>query len=200
MHAGMVGRMLIEKLARIPATCDIASEFRYSDPILSKSTLVVLISQSGETADTLAALRLARERGAVTLAVVNVTGSSIAREADYVIHTFAGPEIAVASTKAYSVQLAVLYLMAIRFAFANARISRERACELTSGLLGAIEATSEVLGLDEDIKEYIKRYQRLGDLFFLGRGLDYALSMEGSLKLKEISYIHCEAYAAGELH
>ncbi len=199
MHAGMIGKNLIERLARIPVECDIASEFRYRDPILGKHSLVLLISQSGETADTLAALRLARERGATTLAVVNVTGSSIAREADYVIRTFAGPEIAVASTKAYSVQLSVMYLIAIRLALANRAVDDARARELTSGLLDAIETTKDVLGLNVEIKEYIKRYESLRDLFFLGRGLDYALSMEGSLKLKEISYIHCEAYAAGEL-
>lgn len=199
MHAGMLGKALIEKLARIPVECDIASEFRYRDPILTPRTLVLLISQSGETADTLAALRLAKERGITTLAVVNVTGSSIAREADYVIHTYAGPEIAVASTKAYSVQLSVMYLIAFKLALANRRISGEEAQNLTKGLLHAIDATEQVLTLGTDIQEYIKRYQTLKDLFFLGRGLDYALSMEGSLKLKEISYIHCEAYAAGEL-
>ncbi len=199
MHAGMLGKALIEKLARIPVECDIASEFRYRDPILTPHTLVLLISQSGETADTLAALRLAKERGVTTLAVVNVTGSSIAREADYVIHTYAGPEIAVASTKAYSVQLSVMYLIAFKLALANRRISGDEAQNLTAGLLRAIDATEQVLTLNADIQEYIKRYQTLKDLFFLGRGLDYALSMEGSLKLKEISYIHCEAYAAGEL-
>ncbi len=199
MHAGMLGKALIEKLARIPVECDIASEFRYRDPILTPRTLVLLISQSGETADTLAALRLAKERGVTTLAVVNVTGSSIAREADHVIHTYAGPEIAVASTKAYSVQLSVMYLIAFKLALANHSISGEEAQNLTAGLLQAIDATEQVLTLNADIQEYIKRYQTLKDLFFLGRGLDYALSMEGSLKLKEISYIHCEAYAAGEL-
>lgn len=199
MHAGMLGKMLIEKLARIPVECDIASEFRYRDPILNLHTLVLLISQSGETADTLAALRLARERGITTLAVVNVTGSSIAREADYVIHTYAGPEIAVASTKAFSVQLSILYLIAFKLAFARRLIDEKNVQELTCGLLHAIDATEQVLTLDADIKDYIQRYKTLNDLFFLGRGLDYALSMEGSLKLKEISYIHCEAYAAGEL-
>ncbi len=199
MYAGMIGKSLIEKLARIPVECDVASEFRYRDPILTKRTLVLLISQSGETADTLAALRLARERGVTTLAVVNVIGSSIAREADYVIHTFAGPEIAVASTKAYSTQLSALYLIAIKLGIANAKLSADETRALTGGLLRAIDSTPQVLGLDAEIKQYIKRYKELKDLFFLGRGLDYALSMEGSLKLKEISYIHCEAYAAGEL-
>ena len=199
MHAGMVGKTLIEKLARIPVECDIASEFRYRDPIISSRSLVIVISQSGETADTLAALRLAKKQGATVLAIVNVVGSSIAREADHVIHTFAGPEIAVASTKAYSAQLSVLYLLAIKLAYANGKISKEETQKLTEGLQGAIDATKPVLDLNEEIQEYIKRYETLKDLFFLGRGLDYALSMEGSLKLKEISYIHCEAYAAGEL-
>lgn len=199
MHAGMLGKMLIERLARIPVECDIASEFRYRDPILTDRSLVLLISQSGETADTLAALRLAKARGAVTLAVVNVTGSSIAREADYVIHTFAGPEIAVASTKAYSVQLGIMYLTAIKLAMSGGRLTEEQAQLAAAELIKAIETTSAVLNVDDEIKEYITRYKTLKDLFFLGRGLDYALSMEGSLKLKEISYIHCEAYAAGEL-
>ena len=199
MHAGMVGKYLIEKLARIPVECVIASEFRYQEPILTKNTLVVLISQSGETADTLAALRLAKSQNVTTLAVVNVIGSSIDREADYVIHTYAGPEIAVASTKAYSVQLSVMYLMAIRFSLACGKQEESRCRELTQQLLEAIETTSKALEFSADVEEYIKRYQTLKDLFFLGRGLDYSLAMEGSLKLKEISYIHCEAYAAGEL-
>lgn len=199
MHAGMVGRILIERLARIPVECDIASEFRYRNPILTKDTLVLLISQSGETADTLAALRLARQCGATTLAVVNVTGSSIAREADYVIHTYAGPEIAVASTKAYSVQLSVMYMVAFKLAVASGQLTADQCRTLTASLLQAVDATKQALALDAEIEGYVKRYKTLKDLFFLGRGLDYALSMEGSLKLKEISYIHCEAYAAGEL-
>lgn len=198
-HAGMLGKSLIERLARIPVECDIASEFRYRSPLLGRRTLAVLISQSGETADTLAALRLAKESGSTTLAIVNVTGSSIAREADYVIHTFAGPEIAVASTKAFSVQLGIMYLIAIKLALACGACRPEKARELTQGLLDAIEATSMVFRLDSAIREYAHTYEELHDLFFLGRGLDYALAMEGSLKLKEISYIHCEAYAAGEL-
>ena len=198
-HAAMVGKHLIEKLARIPVECEVASEFRYRNPILSPARLVMVISQSGETADTLAALRLAKASGAPTLAVVNVTGSSIAREADYVIHTFAGPEIAVASTKAYSVQLAVMYLLAIRFALAKGQLSEIGARAYTGELMQAIEATKHILNLTDELREYIKRYETLHDLFFLGRGLDYPLAMEGSLKLKEISYIHCEAYAAGEL-
>ena len=199
MHAGMLGKALIEKLARIPVETDIASEFRYRNPIMDKTTLVIVISQSGETADTLAALRLAKQHGVTTLAIVNVTGSSIAREADYIIHTYAGPEIAVASTKAYSVQLSVMYMIAIKMALAKQEITTNQARELTSSLMHAIETTEKSILLDEQIKAYIKRYENLNDLFFLGRGLDYALGLEGSLKLKEISYIHCEAYAAGEL-
>ena len=198
-HAGMLGKGLIERLARIPVECEIASEFRYRSPLLDRRTLVILISQSGETADTLAALRLARESGSTTLAVVNVTGSTIAREADYVIHTFAGPEIAVASTKAFSVQLAVMYLIAIKLALAGGRCQPDEARSLIHNLLEAIEATLKVFDLDSAIQKYAQSYVELKDLFFLGRGLDYSLAMEGSLKLKEISYIHCEAYAAGEL-
>lgn len=199
MHAGLVGKTLIEKLARIPVQCEVASEFRYGDPILSPETMVLLISQSGETADTLAALRLAKKQGATTLAVVNVTGSSIARESDYVIHTYAGPEIAVASTKAYSVQLGIMYLTALKLAYANGKLTAEDTRAYTEELLSAIAHTSDVLKMDNTIKEYVTRYKALNDLFFIGRGLDYPLSMEGSLKLKEISYIHCESYAAGEL-
>ena len=199
MHCGMVGKYLIEQLARVRAECDVASEFRYRNPILSPTSLVILISQSGETADTLAALRLAKERGITTLAVVNVAGSTIAREADYVIHTFAGPEIAVASTKAYSVQLGILYLIAIRLGMASSNLSRERAQELVEGLWNAVGSVEQMLQMGPEIQEYIKRYASLRDLFFLGRGLDYPVAMEGSLKLKEVSYIHCEAYAAGEL-
>ncbi len=198
-HAGMLGKGLIERLARIPVECEIASEFRYRSPLLDRRTLVILISQSGETADTLAALRLARESGSTTLAVVNVTGSTIAREADYIIHTFAGPEIAVASTKAFSVQLAVMYLIAIKLALAGGRCQPDEARSLIHNLLEAIEATLKVFDLDSAIQKYAQSYVELKDLFFLGRGLDYSLAMEGSLKLKEISYIHCEAYAAGEL-
>lgn len=198
-HAGMLGKRLIEGLARMPVECEIASEFRYGNPLIGRNTLVILISQSGETADTLAALRLAREAGATTLAIVNVTGSSIAREADYVIHTFAGPEIAVASTKAFSVQLGVMYLAAIKFALAGGVCRPDEARRLVKGLLEAVEASSRVFGLNDAIRERARDYISLRDLFFLGRGLDYALAMEGSLKLKEISYIHCEAYAAGEM-
>jgi len=199
MHAGMVGKSILQQLARIDVDVEVASEFRYSNPILSRQQLLIVISQSGETADTLAALRLAKSQGITTLAVVNVTGSSIAREADYVIHTYAGPEIAVASTKAYSVQLSVLYLIAIRLALDTGKIDAAKAKKLTSELYNSIAKIEVVLKKDLEIEDFCSRYSKIQDLFFLGRGLDYALSLEGSLKLKEISYIHCEAYAAGEL-
>ncbi len=199
MHAGMLGKSLIETLARIPVETEIASEFRYKNPILSEDCLVILISQSGETADTLAALRLAKQKGAATLAVVNVAGSSIEREADAVLHTYAGPEIAVASTKAYSAQLAVMYLLAIKLAMVHGAADAKEARKLTEGLLDAVKHTTETLKLSTSIRKYVVIFKYLKDLFFLGRGLDNMLAMEGSLKLKEISYIHCEAYAAGEL-
>lgn len=199
MHAGMVGRMVIEKLARLPVDVDIASEFRYRDPILTPRHLVVVVSQSGETADTLAALRLSKDRGCPVLAIVNVAGSTIAREADHVLYTFAGPEIAVASTKAYSVQLGVLYLMGIRIALEKGRVSEEEARALISGLLDTVEKTQKCLEMAEPIRKIAETYRETGSLFFIGRGFDYPLCCEGSLKLKEISYIHCEAYAAGEL-
>ncbi len=200
MHAGLIGKAAIEKLARIPTEVCIASEFRYADPILTPQDLVVIISQSGETADTLAALRLSKEKGAHTLAVVNVIGSSIAREADSSIFTWAGPEIAVASTKAYSVQSAVMYLIAMRLALATGTTERQRIVELTAELLRmprVVEATIEQL--EPICRTLAAENIETRDLFFIGRGIDYYLSMEGSLKLKEISYIHSEAYAAGEL-
>lgn len=199
MYAGMVGRQIIEQLARIPVNVDMASEFRYRNPILSEKDMVIIISQSGETADTLAALRLAKSRGAFTLAIVNVVGSSIAREADSVIYTWAGPEIAVASTKAYSVQLSILYLLAFRIAFANNKISKEKVKELTAQLLTVPDKMKEILDDTTKCKFCASKFQNSHNLFFIGRGLDYALSMEAALKLKEISYIHSEAYAAGEL-
>ena len=198
-HAGMVGKSLIEKLARIPVEVDLASEFRYRNPILTPDTLAVVVSQSGETADTLAALRLARQRGINTLAIVNVAGSSIAREADYVVHTHAGPEIAVASTKAFSVQISIFYLLAFSFAKANSTITNDEIIKLTDNLLDAIEKTKDVLPCSEKLKEFAKNFLDTKSLFYLGRGVDHSLAMEGSLKLKEISYIHSEAYAAGEL-
>lgn len=199
MHAGLVGKNMIERLCRVPVTVDIASEFRYQNPILNEKTLLITISQSGETADTLAALRLAKERGAKTLSVVNVKGSSIARESDHVLYTHAGPEVAVASTKAYTVQLSVMYLIAFRFALVSGNISKEEASEYMTKMMDTIEKVEEALSYDSQIEHIAKRLTKADDIFFLGRGLDYALSCEGSLKLKEISYIHSEAYAAGEL-
>lgn len=199
MHAGLIGRAMLEKLLRLPATVEVASEFRYQDPIIDKNTLVITISQSGETADTLAALKLSRERGASTLSIVNVKGSSIARESDYVLYTHAGPEIAVASTKAYTAQLACLYLLAFRFGFATGKLEKEVCMDEMQQLLSIIPAVEETLAQDKVIEEISKQLTEKEDLFFIGRGLDYALSCEGSIKLKEISYIHSEAYAAGEL-
>jgi glucosamine--fructose-6-phosphate aminotransferase (isomerizing) len=199
MHAGMVGKVAIEKLARVPALVDIASEFRYRDPILAPNDLVVIISQSGETSDTLAALRLAKERGVRVLAIVNVVGSSIARAADYVMYTYAGPEIAVASTKAYTVQLCVLYLLALRMALARGTQTEAEVRRLTAELLRAPQVIQPLLDDCEKIKYLASKFMNTQDCFFIGRGFDYALSMEGSLKLKEISYVHSDAYAAGEL-
>ena len=199
MHAGMVGSAAIEKLARVPALVDIASEFRYRDPILSKKDLMIIISQSGETSDTLAALRLAKEQGVPVLAVVNVVGSSIARAADYVLYTHAGPEIAVASTKAYTVQLCVLYLFALRLAMAKGKLDEAEARRLTAQLQASADLQQPILDDCERIKYLASQFMNSTDLFFMGRGFDYALSLEGSLKLKEISYIHSDAYAAGEL-
>ena len=199
MHAGMVGKTAIERFARVPVDVDIASEFRYRDPILSQDDLVIIISQSGETLDTLAALKLAKERGAKTLAVVNVVGSSIARAADWVIYTLAGPEIAVASTKAYSVQLAVMYLFALRLSLAKKTQPEEEIRRLTAELQRIPDQLAPLLSNCNEIKYLASQFMNSDDLFFMGRGFDYALSLEGSLKLKEISYVHSEAYAAGEL-
>ena len=199
MHAGMVGKSAIETLARVPAEVEIASEFRYRDPILNKNDLVVIISQSGETSDTLAALKLAKSRGVPVLAIVNVVGSSIARAADYVMYTYAGPEIAVASTKAYMVQMCVLYLFALRLAYAKGTLSEAETRRYTVQLLRAPEVIKPRLADCEQIKYLASRYVNTQSCFFIGRGFDYALSLEGSLKLKEISYVHSDAYAAGEL-
>lgn len=199
MHAGMVGKTAIEALARVPAEVDIASEFRYRDPILKPEDLVIIISQSGETSDTLAALKLAKSRGVPVLAIVNVVGSSIARAADYVMYTYAGPEIAVASTKAYMVQLCVLYLFALRLAYARGQLTEEKTKYYTAQLLHASEVIKPRLADCEQIKYLASRYVNTQSCFFIGRGFDYALSLEGSLKLKEISYVHSDAYAAGEL-
>ena len=199
MHAGMVGKAAIETLARVPAEVDIASEFRYRDPILNKDDLVIIISQSGETSDTLAALKLAKSRGVPVLAIVNVVGSSIARAADYILYTYAGPEIAVASTKAYVVQMCVLYLFALRLAYARGKLEEVETKRLTAELLRAGEVIKPRLDDCEQIKYLASRFVNTQSCFFIGRGFDYALSLEGSLKLKEISYVHSDAYAAGEL-
>lgn len=198
-HTGVTSKYIFEGLARIPVEVDLASEFRYRDPILEDGALVIIISQSGETADSLAALRLAKEKGVTTLGIVNVVGSSIAREADKVMYTWAGPEIAVATTKAYSCQLVAQYLLAIKFAQVRGQITQEEMkCYLREieMLPNQIES---LLGNKERIQKFANRYIAAKDVFFIGRGIDYAISLEGSLKLKEISYIHSEAYAAGEL-
>ena len=199
MHAGMVGKAAIEALARVPAQVEIASEFRYRNPILRPEDLVIIISQSGETSETLAALKLAKSRGVPVLAIVNVVGSSIARAADYVMYTYAGPEIAVASTKAYMVQMCVLYLFALRLAYARGMQTDAEIRRLTAELLRAGEVIKPRLADCEQIKYLASRFVNTQSCFFIGRGFDYSLSLEGSLKLKEISYVHSDAYAAGEL-
>ncbi len=198
-HAGLVGKYVIEKLARIPVEVDLASEFRYRDPLLDARTLVVVISQSGETADTLAALREARARGCRVLAVTNVVGSTVAREADEVIYTWAGPEIAVASTKAYTTQVLVMYLLGLLFAKARGTRTGAEVAEITAALRKLPDQVDLILEQKECLDELARKYCRCEDVFFIGRGLDYAVALEGALKLKEISYIHAEAYAAGEL-
>lgn len=200
MHAGLVGKAMIERLARVPVNVEIASEFRYRDPILGAKDLVILISQSGETADTLAALRHSRSKGVRTLAIVNVIGSSVAREADDVVYTWAGPEIAVASTKAYSVQCALLYLLAVKFAMAHGKLSEESARRICASLLTDVpKAVEAALKLSEKVYDAATELVAAEHLFYIGRDIDCALCTEASLKLKEISYIHSEAYAAGEL-
>lgn len=199
MHAGLIGKVLIEKRVRIPVGVEIASEFRYASPIIDSKTLVIVISQSGETIDTLASLRLAKELGAVTLGIVNVKGSTIARESDYVFYTHAGPEIAVASTKAYTVQIAALCLLTMRFALVKKTLGKGEITRDFALLKESMECVKRSLLLEEEIQEMTACLTEAKDLFFIGRGIDYALSCEGSIKLKEISYIHSEAYAAGEL-
>ncbi|MDO5560736.1 MAG: glutamine--fructose-6-phosphate transaminase (isomerizing) [Oscillospiraceae bacterium] len=199
MHAGVVGKYVIEKLARVPVTVDIASEFRYRDPLVGEGDLVIIISQSGETADSLAALRLSKDRGADTLAIVNAKGSSIAREADMLIYTHAGPEIAVASTKAYMVQIAVMYLLAFEIALAKKVIDEDEGKRLIKELEAVPDVIQKILEEKPDTQFAASKLINTDSLLYIGRGLDYALSMEGSLKLKEISYIHSESYAAGEL-
>ena len=198
-HTGVTNKYVFEGLARIPVEVDLASEFRYRNPILEEGALVIIISQSGETADSLAALRLAKERGCTTLGIVNVVGSSIAREADKVMYTWAGPEISVATTKAYSCQLVAQYLLALKFAEVRGKITKKELAEYLHEIEMLPNQIESLLGNKERIQRFANRYVAAKDVFFIGRGIDYAISMEGSLKLKEISYIHSEAYAAGEL-
>ena len=198
-HAGMVGQYVIEDLAEIPVRAELASEFRYKKMLLDKDALVIVISQSGETADTLAALRAARENGIRTLAVVNVVGSTIAREAENVLYTMAGPEIAVATTKAYSAQLAAMYAIAVELASARGKIDERDYRYFIEELQALPEKIQKVFENKERIQWFSSKYSNAQDVFYIGRGLDYAISLEGSLKMKEISYIHSEAYAAGEL-
>ena len=199
MHAGLVGKNAIEKLCKIPTVVEVASEFRYGNPLIDERTFCIYISQSGETADTIAALKLAKEKGAKTLAISNVIGSSITREADYVIYTHAGPEIAVASTKAYTSQVVLIDILAIHFAELLETKSVDRITKLKADILDLPSKVEKVLADSKELEEFANKVYTQKDMFFLGRGVDYYTSLEGSLKLKEISYIHSEAYAAGEL-
>ena len=196
---GLVGKYVLEKIGRIPVTVDMASEFRYRDPLISEDDLMIVISQSGETADTKAALELAKQAGADTMAIVNVKGSSIAREADMVVYTHAGPEISVASTKAYMVQISIMYLIAFELAYANGKMDEAECSRYTKMLEEIPEVIEEAIALESKCQFAASKLINADSLLYIGRGLDYALSMEGSLKLKEISYIHSESYAAGEL-
>lgn len=198
-HAGIVGKYYLEQLAHIPVEVDIASEFRYRAPLVDGSSLTIVISQSGETSDTMAALREARRLGSRTLAVTNVVGSSIARDADQVLYTYAGPEIAVASTKAYTTQILAMLMLAIYAGRLRGTMDRDREIVLAEGLLEIPEQVHQMLENVDQIKIFARRYGSSEDVFFIGRSLDYAVALEGALKLKEISYIHAEAYAAGEL-
>lgn len=198
-HTGVTAKYILEGLCRVPVEVDVASEFRYRNPILEEGSMVIVISQSGETADTLAALREAKSRGFKVLGIVNVVGSSIAREADSVLYTWAGPEIAVATTKAYSAQLSALYLLAMKIGKVKGTISEELFASLLEDLKKLPYQIELLLGQKEKIQKFANRYVGAKDIFFIGRGIDYAISLEGSLKLKEISYVHSEAYAAGEL-
>jgi len=198
-HAACTGKYMIEELARIPVEVDLASEFRYRRPIIDSSTLVIVISQSGETADTIAALKEAKENGAPVLAIVNVVGSAISKLADYVIYTWAGPEIAVATTKGYTTQVTVLCLLSVYFAQKNKKISEETALKLTNEIQKIPQLAQRAIDLNPQIPYLAKKYHNERSMFFIGRNTDYAVCLEGSLKLKEISYIHSEAYAAGEL-
>ena len=199
MHAGLSGKTAIEQLCNIPVTVDISSEFRYRNPIIDKNTMCIFISQSGETADTLAALKLAKSKGATTLAITNVIGSSITREADYSIYTHAGPEIAVASTKAYTSQVMLINILAIYFAEILESTSTSELDSMKKEILSLPSKAETTLKSSNEIRQFAKKIYQSKDMFFLGRGLDYNTALEGSLKLKEISYIHSEAYAAGEL-
>lgn len=199
MHAGMVGKHLIEKKLRIPVHVDCASEFRYKDPIIDEETLTIVLSQSGETIDTFEALKLAKNRGSKVLSIVNVKGSTIARESDYVLYTHAGPEIAVASTKAYTVQVAAMYLIACRIGLVKGLITEHDAKRFMTKLTNASNIVEETLKCVDDIKRVADHIKFATDTFYIGRGLDYTMSLEAALKLKEISYVHAEAYAAGEL-
>lgn len=198
-HVGIVGKYVIEGIAGIPVEVELASEFRYRNPILAKKSLVIIISQSGETADSLAALRLAKDKGILTLGIINVLGSSIAREADYVLYTYAGPEISVATTKAYSTQLIVVYLLAMKCGLINNCLEAENCADMLNQLEAVPNKIQRILDDKERLQWFANKYANARDVFFIGRGIDYAISLEGSLKLKEISYIHSEAYAAGEL-
>ena len=198
-HAGLVGKKAIETLAKIPCEVCLASEFRYGEPLINEDTAVLVVSQSGETADTLAVLRMAKKLGNKVYAITNVVGSSVAREADYVFYTYAGPEIAVASTKAYTTQLVAFYLFAIYFAEQKGSVSKYKLDDIKNQLLKMDEVAENILGTIPKIKEIAKKIKDEHDIYFLGRGLDYVVAMEASLKLKEISYIHSDAYASGEL-
>lgn len=199
MYAGMVGKSLMQDMLGIPVTVAIASEFRYEKPVITEDSLVIVVSQSGETIDTLEALRLAKTKTEKTLAIVNVKGSSIARESNYVLYTHAGPEIAVASTKAYTVQTAAFYLIACKLGLVQHKLTETEALEFIQNLQNVSSHITEILKLSDDVERLTKRMLNASNTFFIGRGIDYTLSMEGALKLKEISYIHAEAYAAGEL-
>lgn len=199
MHAGMVGKQLIEKKLRIPVIVEIASEFRYKDPIIDEHTLTIVLSQSGETIDTLEALKLAKSKGSKVLSIVNVKGSTIARESDYVLYTHAGPEIAVASTKAYTVQVAAMYLITCKLGIIKGILSKKEAKEFITKLMNTPNVIEETLKNANNIKRIANHIKLAPDAFYIGRGLDYVMSLEAALKLKEISYVHAEAYAAGEL-
>lgn len=198
-NAGMVAKHVFERLCRLPVETELASEFRYKDAIIDNNTLVILVSQSGETADTIAAMREAKRKGAATLSIVNVMGSTIAKEADYTLYTLAGPEIAVATTKAFSAQLVLLYILAVRFSRKYGKISQEQENEFFAEIMSLPDKSSEIFKQIDSIQKYASTCVGYKSIFFIGRNIDYAIAMEGSLKLKEISYIHSEAYAGGEL-